>query len=74
MMSLSSAIGGIGSAAGVLAGGALLNNLTNNAIGYTIVAATLGALGIASTLVVLFFVEDPSFPSIKSQPNQPFNG
>jgi predicted MFS family arabinose efflux permease len=74
MMSLSSAIGGIGSVAGVLAGGALLNNLTNNAIGYTIVAATLGALGIASTLVVLFFVEDPSFPSIKSQPNQPFNG
>jgi len=67
MLSLASALVGIGAAAGIFIAGALLDFINNPPIGYPIAAATLGALGIIGVLAVLFFAKDPVMTDFKQK-------
>jgi MFS transporter, DHA1 family, inner membrane transport protein len=62
MMSLGSALNGIGGAVGIFLGGAVLNYFNNPALGYPALAATLGGIGISGTVIVLLFAKDPCRP------------
>ena len=59
VMSLSSALGGIGLAMFFLVGGVMLSSIGNPPIGYPVAMITLGVIGMAHSLVVLFFAKDP---------------
>jgi predicted MFS family arabinose efflux permease len=64
VMSLTSALGGIGLASGLFLGSIILNSIDNPAIGYPVTMSILGISGMISTFVILFFAKDP----IKEQP------
>jgi predicted MFS family arabinose efflux permease len=59
VLSLHSALHGIGGASSFFVGAAILDFYSNPKIGYPIAILLLGGLGIVSALVVLFFVNDP---------------
>ncbi len=59
MMSLGQGLSGIGQAAGVFIGGAVLALAGNTATGYAMTIGTLGLLGLTGTLTLTLFARDP---------------
>jgi predicted MFS family arabinose efflux permease len=59
MMSINSALGGTGGAVGILVGGIIINSFVDPLVGYALMMALVGGIGIAGTLVLYFFAKDP---------------
>lgn len=58
-MSLSSAFGGVGTAAGVIVAGIVLNSFVNPEVGFQALGLTVGAFAFAGGSIILFLAKDP---------------
>jgi predicted MFS family arabinose efflux permease len=67
MLSIGSALSGIGGAFGIFLAGRMLDFVNYPVIGYPIVMVTLGALGTVGILTILIFAKDP----VVDQPKPP---
>jgi predicted MFS family arabinose efflux permease len=59
MMSLISALNGIGLTTGVLVGGRILDYINDPLVGYPVAMVLLGMLGLIGTLTVIIYAKDP---------------
>jgi amino acid transporter len=59
MGSLGHGLGGIGRSVGVIIAGLVLSYFSTTALGYTATIATLAAIGLTGTTIILLFAKDP---------------